>query len=157
MTGLTLAVVLQTATMATGDGGESYTDAYQSAMSNGAPIVVFVSTEWCAPCQQMKRQILPEVRKRGLLGRVCFAQVDPDVEHGLARQLIGSGPVPQLLMFRSTRSGWMRRRLVGSQNVATVENFINEGLEATKKAESTAGAAVDDAQPKAGAVSTVSR
>jgi thiol-disulfide isomerase/thioredoxin len=138
MTGLTLATVLHTAMMAIGADGETYAEAYQQAVASGAPMVVFVSTEWCAPCQQMKRNVLPEVRKLGVLDKVVFAMVDPDREDTLSRTLIGGGPIPQLLMYRSTPAGWMRRRLVGGQSVGAVEEFINQGLAldaAAKKAQ----------------------
>ena len=107
--------------------GESYTDAHQATMKTGKPMLVMVSTEWCPACQVMKRRILPQVRERGLLSRVAFATVNPDQEGELSRQLIGNGPIPELVMYRKTPRGWIRRVLVGSQSVETVEQFINEG------------------------------
>lgn len=149
MTCLMLATVLQAATMANGIEEESYAEAYRDAMATGTPMVVFVSTQWCPPCQTMKKHILPEVRKRGVLNQVCFAQVDPDVDRGLSQQLIGGGPIPQLLMFRNTAGGWLRRKLVGGQSVASVEQFIHEGLKLN--------AATTAAQRQASVMTTVSR
>jgi thioredoxin-like negative regulator of GroEL len=110
-------------------GQDSYAAAYMESVESRKPMVVMVSTEWCPPCQQMKRHVLPEVRKQGFLDGVCFANVDPDHEPSLARQLIGRGPVPQLLMYRSTPNGWLRRKLVGGQSVRSVQGFIHRGLE----------------------------
>ncbi len=76
--------------------------------------------------------------RHGLLRRVAFARVNPDQETELAQQLIGGGPIPQLVMFRRTRRGWIRTSLVGGQSIETVEQFITEGLaqdSAEKKAE----------------------
>jgi thioredoxin-like negative regulator of GroEL len=129
------AAVLHASVTATGDS--SYAAAYQETLATGKPIVVMVSTDWCAPCQTMKRQVLPEVRKRGVLEKVAFAVVNPDHEQQLGRQLLGGGPIPQLIMYRSTPQGWMRRKLIGGQSVSQVEQFINRGLAldaATKRA-----------------------
>jgi hypothetical protein len=82
----------------------------------------------------MKKTILPRVRAHGLLRKVAFARVNPDNDAELASQLIGGGPIPQLVMFRKTKKGWVRKALVGGQSVETVEEFINEGL-ASDKAE----------------------
>jgi hypothetical protein len=62
------------------------------------------------------------------LKRVAFASVNPDSEGQLSQQLIGSGPIPQLVMFRNTPRGWVRRVMVGSQSVENVEAFINQGI-----------------------------
>ncbi len=83
---------------------------------------------WCGPCQTMKKQALPQVRRNGTLDKVTFAQVDAEREAALSQKLTGGGPVPQLVMFRKTTTGWKRRKLVGGQSVQSIEQFINEGL-----------------------------
>jgi hypothetical protein len=75
----------------------------------------------------MKKRIMPQIRERGLLKRVAYATVNPDQEGDLSRQLIGSGPIPELVLFRKTPRGWIRRVMVGSQSVEDVEHFINDG------------------------------
>ena len=110
-------------------------------METGKPMVVMVSTEWCAPCQVMKKTVIPQVRKRGLLRKVAFAMVNPDRDRELADKLIGGGPVPQLVMYRKTPDGWTRQVLVGGQTVEAVEQFINEGV-----ASSDADAAAEKAK-----------
>jgi hypothetical protein len=127
MTGLTIATVLHAVMMATGSEAETYAEAYQEAMAGGTPMVIFVSTDWCAPCQQMKKHVLPEIRRQGTLSKVVFATVNPDRERVLARALIGGGPVPQLLMFRSTRSGWLRRRLAAVGRTA-LSNYLFQSI-----------------------------
>jgi hypothetical protein len=68
------------------------------------------------------------VRQRGILRRVVFARVNPDQDRELADQLIGGGPIPQLVMYQKTRQGWSRRSLIGGQSVEAVEQFIKEGI-----------------------------
>lgn len=126
MSSLTFLALL-TAAVA-GTDAENYAEAHHATIKTGRPMLVMVSTDWCAPCQMMKKTILPEVKRHGLLSRVAFTVVNPDHDHELAEQLIGSGPVPQLLMFRKTREGWRRWQLVGGQSVETVEEFINQGV-----------------------------
>jgi len=107
---------------------ESYDAARQETIETGKPIVVMVGTDWCGPCQMMKKKILPQVRDRGLLKRVAFAIVNAARERDLAQKLTGGGPIPQLVMFRKTSDGWKRRKLVGGQSVEQVQEFIKEGL-----------------------------
>jgi thioredoxin-like negative regulator of GroEL len=107
---------------------ESYAQAHEMTLKTGKPMVVMVTTDWCAPCQVMKKTVIPQVRQRGLLSRVAFAIVNPDRDHDLAMKITGGGPVPQLIMFRKTHDGWNRRVLIGGQSVESVEQFINEGV-----------------------------
>jgi thioredoxin-like negative regulator of GroEL len=125
MTTLILAAVLN-ATIAA--GAETYADAHRETSKTGKPLVVMVSTEWCVPCQQMKQTVIPQVRKHGLLSKVSFAVVNPDQDAELANRLTGGGPIPQLVMYRKTRQGWLRRKLIGGQTVEAVEQFIDDGL-----------------------------
>jgi thioredoxin-like negative regulator of GroEL len=107
---------------------ETYADAHRQANS-GKPMVVLVSTEWCAPCQKMKKTVLPEVRRRGLLKKVAFAIVNPDHNRKLARKLTGPNvAIPQLIMYRRTAKGWRRTKLVGGQSIQSVERFISQGI-----------------------------
>ena len=110
--------------------GEDYTEAHQVTVKTGKPMLVMVSTEWCPACQVMKRKVMPQIRERGMLSRVAFATVNPDQEGELSRQLIGNGPIPELVMYRKTPRGWVRRVLVGGQSVEAVEQFINQGIAA---------------------------
>jgi thioredoxin-like negative regulator of GroEL len=152
MTSMLLATIVQTALLATGAEAasvetvsipiETYAAAHQTVTETGKPMVVMVSTDWCPPCQTMKKTILPRVREHGFLRKVAFAVVNPDRDRDLAEKLTGGGPIPQLVMFRKTPDGWMRKNLVGGQSVETVEQFIKEGLakdETDKKPSAEAG------------------
>ncbi len=135
MTSILLATIVQAALLATEapaapapEAAETYAAARKTMAETGKPMVVMVSTDWCPPCQVMKKTILPRVRERGLLRKVAFAMVNPDRDKELAQKLIGGGPIPQLLMFRKTPKGWVRNELVGGQSVEKVEEFIKDGL-----------------------------
>ncbi|NQU26521.1 MAG: thioredoxin family protein [Candidatus Nealsonbacteria bacterium] len=130
MSSLTLTLILQTAVLAGGE--KSYTDARSETTETGKPMAVLVSAQWCGPCQKMKKTVIPEIEKRGLLDDVTFAVVYVDRERTLAKKLIGNGAVPQLFMFRKTSTGWQRKKLVGGQTVNTVERFITRGVEADR-------------------------
>jgi thioredoxin-like negative regulator of GroEL len=93
-------------------------------------MVVIVGADWCPACQVMEQTILPQVRQRGGLRRVAFAIVNVDRERELATQLTSGGPIPQLIVFHQTTSGWRRRVLIGGQTVETVESFIGEAVQA---------------------------
>ncbi len=137
MTMLLCAAVLQSTLMfgganASATSAETYAEAHQATVETGKPLLVMVSTDWCQPCRMMKKNILPRIRKRSFFKKVAFAMVNPDRDGKLAEELTGGGPVPQLVMFRKTSKGWMRRKLIGSQSEEEVEKFINEGLAADK-------------------------
>jgi thioredoxin-like negative regulator of GroEL len=107
---------------------QTYAEARRAVEKTGKPIVVMVGTDWCSPCQTMKKTILPSVRAHGLLRRVAFAMINPDKDTELANEITGGGPIPQLVMFRKTSKGWVRKKLIGGQSVEAVEEFINDGL-----------------------------
>ncbi len=127
MTTLGLTAVMQMALLATGT--ETYADAHKATTETGRPMVVMVGADWCAACQHMKQDVLPQVRSRGVLRKVAFAMVNLDQERELGSQLTRGGPIPQLLMYRRTKEGWRLRRLIGGQSPETVSEFINEGLQ----------------------------
>jgi thioredoxin-like negative regulator of GroEL len=145
VTSLSAALLLYLPITARSAGTDTYADAYRLTSQTGRPMVVFVSAEWCPACQTMKRNVIPQIRERGLLGKVAFAIVNLDRERDLGHKLTRGGPIPQLLMYRKTPDGWRLSRLIGAQKVPAVERFIDWGLkrdEATRK-ENT----VPDAQP----------
>jgi len=107
---------------------ETYSAAHKAILESGKPMVVMVGTDWCPPCQAMKRHVLPELRKRRCFRKIAFARVNSEVQGPLAKRLTGGGPIPQLVMFRKTQDGWVRRKLVGRQSVETVERFIEYGI-----------------------------
>ena len=142
MTATLCAAVVQTAILLVGadvavaekdKDKETYAEAHQATAKSDKPMVVMVAADWCQPCQTMKKTILPQVREGGLLKRVAFAVINFDRDRELARKITGGGPIPQLVMFRRTKNGWASKKLVGSQSVETVEQFIKDGL-ASKKA-----------------------
>ena len=110
------------------EADESYTEAHRVTQKTGKPLVVMVGADWCGPCQNMRRSILPRVREHGLFRKVAFAHVNVDREKELATELTGGGAVPQLVMYRKTKDGWSKRKMIGSHSVEEVEKFINEGL-----------------------------
>lgn len=143
MSPMLCATVMQAALMLAGSETkpvetDNYAAAQRVAEKTGKPIVVMVGTDWCSPCQMMKKTILPRVREHGLFRRVSFAMVNADRESELANEITGGGPVPQLVMFRKTTKGWVRKKLIGGQSVETVEEFIKDGL-ASDAADKKAG------------------
>ncbi len=124
--GLGVTLVLQAALLAT--SGETYTEAHKQTTEKGCPLVVVVGATWCPACQQLKEKVLPEVKRHGVLRDVAFAQVDLDEENELGKELTEGGPIPQIVVYRKTPVGWLLRRLIGGQDVRTVETFISDGI-----------------------------
>jgi len=126
MTSLGFAAILQVSLALSGTDG--YAEAHQTVTQTGQPMLVVVGADWCPACQVLEKTVIPQVRQRGLLRRVAYAHVNLDVDRELGQQLTEGGPIPQMLMYRKTVSGWKMRRMIGAQSVETVETFINEGL-----------------------------
>jgi thioredoxin-like negative regulator of GroEL len=132
----TISLALVTAALATTANSQSYADARAKTAETGKPLVVLVGADWCPACQTMKNSAIPQAARRGALSKVSFAVVNTDHESGLAQQLMRGGSIPQLVMFRETPTGWKRESLVGAQDPATIESFINRGLEGLKAPDS---------------------
>ncbi len=148
MTALTFAALLQASVLAT--GAETYTDAHRATAETGQPMVVMVGADWCPACQAMEQNIIPQVRRRGIFRRVSFAIVNVDHERELATQLTSGGPIPQLIVYHQTTTGWRRRALIGGQTVETVESFIGEAVQANVVAAPKPQVTKPDAKPAAG-------
>ena len=134
MTALTLAVVMQVALAAPTDapsprGAQTYAAAYKQSQDEGQPLLVLVGAEWCPACRQMKQDVMPQAVRQGVLDRVAFAQVNPDSEPGVARQLMRGGSIPQLVLYRKTEDGWkLTRRFVGAQSVDAIRSAVDSAL-----------------------------
>ncbi|HEY2840291.1 MAG TPA: thioredoxin family protein [Pirellulales bacterium] len=148
MTTISLAIVLHAAALATG-AAPTYAEAHAQQKETGKPLVVLIGADWCPACQTMKNSALPQVQKRGALAKVSYAVVNTDQQGTLARQMMQGGSIPQLVMFRETADGWKRETLVGSQDPAAIEAFINRGLADVKTPANQLGG-----EPKATAAKT---
>lgn len=138
MTTLSLHAVLQVSILLT--GAETYAEAHRVTTETGQPMVVLVGADWCPACQRMEKSVLPQLRRRGVLGKVAFAIVNLDRQRTLGRQLTGGGPIPQLVMYRRTNNGWKRRKLIGAQSVSKTETFIQQGVKLNEAEKTAAGA-----------------
>ncbi|MGI9516942.1 MAG: thioredoxin family protein [Pirellulaceae bacterium] len=102
-----------------------YETAYHRAQTDQKPLLVLVTAEWCQPCQKMKETTIAEMLGNEALQDVHFATVDVDNDEQDAKNLIGDGAVPQLILFERDGSQWQWRRVEGYQTVAQVEAFLD--------------------------------
>ncbi len=131
---LTMATFLQLSLVLS--GGEAtnsprigtYDWAHKEVTETGQPMFVLVGAKWCPACVEMKENVVPVIRRRGLLRKVVYAYVDLDEEKRLGRELTSRGPIPQLITFRRTDKGWIRSKIIGGRGPRVVEAFINETL-----------------------------
>lgn len=102
----------------------TYASAFAEAQEAQRPLVVVVTATWCPPCQVLKSKVIaPMEAKKGFDG-VILAYVDMDKEPALAKQLIGTQGIPQMIVFEKNQDKWVKRNLSGYQELATVEDFI---------------------------------
>jgi thioredoxin-like negative regulator of GroEL len=152
--GLGATIVLQLALLAT--SGETYAEAHKTTSEKGCPLVVVVGATWCPACQQMKTAVIPEVKRRGILQKVAYAEVDLDEDRELGAELTDGGPIPQIVMYRKTQLGWRLKRLIGGQDVRAIEQFIAQGVEAEKGGKEAAAKTKAPTAEKAAKVSAAS-
>ena len=120
-----VAVLMTISALVVTDGDSSdYKSAYEKAQAGNKPLLVLVTAEWCPPCQKMKKKTIPKLMAKEAFKGFHFATVDLDKEAVLARKLIGSRGVPQLIMYERKNDQWIRRYLRGSQTPEKVEAFI---------------------------------
>ena len=101
-----------------------YRTAYKQAQNGDKPLLVLVTAEWCPPCQVMKKTTIPALMQKKAFKGFHYSTVDLDKEEELARQLIGTRGVPQLIMYEKKDDKWVRRYLRGIQTPETVEAFV---------------------------------
>lgn len=106
----------------------TYDHARQETMKTGKPLLVFIGAEWCGACVQMKNNVIPVLKKSRLFNKVAFAAVDFDENKDLGKKLTAGGPIPQTILFCKDKKGWHSHKLIGGQNLATVESLIKESL-----------------------------
>jgi thioredoxin-like negative regulator of GroEL len=119
---LTLNVLLQTAAFA--GASHDYATAFRQTEESGRPLVVLIGADWCPGCRQMKYTTIPELEKKGELRNVALAYVNTDRQGELAGKLMRGSSIPQLVMYRKTEAGWMRKQLTGAQSTSSIESFI---------------------------------
>jgi thiol-disulfide isomerase/thioredoxin len=118
-----LSIVLQASIAAT--GANTYPAAYQRTTETGRPLVVLVGADWCPACVVMKNNVIPQVEKQGGLEKVNFCVVNTDQQNDLAKKLMRGGSIPQLIMFRRTRRGWVRKQLDGAKSINETQSFVS--------------------------------
>lgn len=119
-----LIVALFAATTLNAQKPVNYKTAYKRAQAGDKPLLVLITATWCPPCQVMKKTTIPELMQKEAFKDFHYATVDLDQEPTIARQLIGSRGVPQLIMFEKRDDKWVRRYLRGIQTPQTVEAFV---------------------------------
>lgn len=101
-----------------------YKTAFFRAQEDNKPLLVLVTAEWCPPCRMMKQTTIPEMVDDNRFRDFHFALVDVDKEPKNARNLIGDGLVPQLIVYEKKDGEWDTRSVMGFQSVAQVETFL---------------------------------
>jgi thioredoxin-like negative regulator of GroEL len=102
-----------------------YATAYHKAQTGNTPMVVLVTAEWCAPCQQMKRTTLKQMLANNGFKHFLFAMVDVDKEPSLAAKLTEGRPIPQFIVFERSGNSWSRRYSIGYHTVDQLQAFLS--------------------------------
>jgi thioredoxin-like negative regulator of GroEL len=144
MTGIALAALLQV-TVAVSDS--PYQEAVKRSAESGKPVLILIGAEWCHYCKIVERDVLPVLKKRGLMDRVEYVYLDYDRDRRLVGATLRGEIVPEMVMFRKTPAGWKRSDISGAYKIEEVEPFVTAFL---KEAEKDAGAKKPEGDAPAG-------
>lgn len=120
-----LAMLLLSATV-------DYKAVIAEAERTGKPVVVLVGAEWCGPCQQMKKEVIPEAKRTGVLDGVIFHTLDVDKDAGICRLLlrqIGNDGLPAFARFQKVDGNWKARYHNGYMTVDQLRDFLDRRTE----------------------------
>jgi thioredoxin-like negative regulator of GroEL len=106
----------------------SYKEAYHAAAKTGKPLLVLVGAQWCHHCVVVKDELLPKLKKQGLLDQVAYGYVDYDSDPHLVGQLVRGQHIPEMVMYCKSEEGWKVTRLMGGASLNELEQFIRAGL-----------------------------
>jgi thiol-disulfide isomerase/thioredoxin len=106
----------------------AYRKAFEEASATGKPLLLLVGADWCHHCVVVKEELLPKLKKSGLLDRVAFAYVDYDRDSRLAGQVMSGRFIPELILFQKSHDGWKVSRLSGGTSLGQLEEFVKSGL-----------------------------
>jgi thioredoxin-like negative regulator of GroEL len=118
----------------------SYEAAFKDAQTRDRPLLVLIGAPWCPGCQTMKKNLLPEMAKKGKLDAISYATVDADAEPELASQLMRGRGIPQLIVFSKKADGkWHREQLNGEAGEKDVQALIARAVKAHEPPMQAAG------------------
>ena len=126
---LALAVCLQAAESAPNQPAPgTYAYAYAETLKTGKPLVILFVSESCPACHDARVSVL-DLRQRGVLDRVAFAEVDINKQPAVAKSAMAARLVPQWVYFRKSASGgWKFGYTVGAKPTASMLKFFNAAL-----------------------------
>jgi hypothetical protein len=112
-----LLIAILCVTVAKGDEkgrpyGNDYAAAYRDSRTTAKPLLVLVSAEWCAPCQEIMSSSAAEFPRRG-----CFVRLDWDRDQQTIQDVLPSERVmlPSLWIWeRDSKGQWSRRSFHGA-------------------------------------------
>lgn len=140
MSSLAATLILQAAflTSASNASALNYRDAYAAAQESNRPLMIVVGAEWCSACVDLKQRTIEDMQRSGKLDGVVLTYVDVDKEPELARQLLTSTSIPQVIVFSKGESGWNRKQLTGRQSPEALTSLIAPAIAIAKKTETAA-------------------
>lgn len=118
---------------------KQYGQALTKAAEEGKPVVIKVGTEWCGPCQAMKRNTLENAAvKQNLKDNAVFLDVDADRAEALARSLgVDSYPTTIVAAIKKNAQGQLELQPLkaksGYMDANGFNKFLNENLPAADK------------------------
>lgn len=98
--------------------------AADESIKDGKPMLILVTATWCSPCQQLKVKMYKnrELIKKGYR----FSLVDYDVNHEMAKKLMTSSSVPQLIIIKKVDGKWYKFVKVGNVSETTLIDFLKK-------------------------------
>ncbi len=110
-------------------GSSGYEQAYNLAVKNNKPLVVYIGAPWCSSCKLMKKDSLEPMKSEngGRLEDTYFVELDFDADKEKVEQMLSGTTIPQTIVYAKDTAGAFKRfSLTGMQSIPRVRELIGK-------------------------------
>ena len=105
---------------------QGYDKAYHQSLDTGKPLLVLVGADWCGACQVMKKRVMPQLDKEGILRDIHCTELNLADDEDLARRISKVNTIPCLILFTKSGGKWQKSELIGMHNQKSVKAFLDK-------------------------------
>ena len=103
---------------------QGYDKAYHQSLESGKPLLVLVGADWCGACQVMKKRVMPQLDKDGVLRDIHCTELNLSEDEELANRISKVNTIPCLILFTKSDGKWQKSELIGMHNQKSVKAFL---------------------------------
>ena len=78
---------------------DNFPQAQADARAQKKPVLLYLTAEWCGPCQEMRRDVFTDQQVADAIARFIPVRVDIDREQALAQKYEADNGIPEFIQF----------------------------------------------------------